>query len=446
MKKLLVIGFGLALSLTSCNRDDSSTDSNTNTNGDGISMADRVVSYESSDLVGGLVGMDESFAIAGKVSSLSYTYKAYAEAPIVNGVATNATSVTAINDVVFVTWHTLNSPYGGALTAYKLDNGTGEYVFTDRIDFVDTDFHESEVSVNTALGRYEVFAVGQRDKDQSGYLLSNHEGAVVTRIDYNYITDAFDVSSFKELPLPSFAGNDIVAAAGSYYIVTGNGNANAGTANPGGLYRTDYALTNVSEASAMNDGIALSIYPGSTTTATSANLSVMDRTGTNFFDVVSTFGVSNASGLLPPSVSSMGGVTINTPGTDLERGGLTWAIKEGSVNGANPDSLLVATGASGLYTGSGTFVVDYGTCLATAYDPGARVIYYAGGEGGLYVLAAEGYPGGVLVNTFDAIGSFTPPTGGVFPSIYDIKDVSVYGSENIALATGLGGMYFIKRN
>jgi len=439
MKKLLIIGCGLALSLTSCNRNDTGTDG-------GLSMADRVISYESSDLVGDLVEMNESFAIAGKVSSLSYTYKAYAEAPIVNGVNTNATSVTSIRDVVFVTWHTINSPYGGAITAYKLDNGTGQYVFTDRIDFVDTDFHEAVASINAGLGTYEVFAVGQRDPDQSGYMLTNHEGAVVTRIHYNYITDAFDASSFKELPLPSFAGNSIVAAAGSYYIVTGNGNANinGSGSNPGGLYRTDYNLTNVSETTSLTDGIALAIYPGNVS-ASNAVMSVLDRTTANQFKLRRTLSVDNNPGTLPPA--SIGGLNINVPGTDVERGGLAWAVKEGSsMGGFNADSLLVATGASGLYTGSGTFVVDYGTCLATAYDPGARVIYYAGGDGGLYVLAAEGYAGGVLVNTFDAIGSFTPPTGGVFPSIYDIKDVSVYGSENIALATGLGGMYFIKRN
>jgi len=438
MKKVIFSLVALSAVLVSCNRDGSTTDQ---ANAEG-----RMVNYEQSELSGDLVGMNESFAIAGKVSSLSYTYKAYAEAPIVNGVNTNATSVTSIRDVVFVTWHTINSPFGGAITAYKLNSGTGEYVFTDRIDFIDTDFHEAAVSINAGLGTYEVFAVGQRDPSQSGYMLTNHEGAVVTRTDYNYITDAFDASSFKELPLPSYAGNGIVAAAGSYYIVTGNGNANTSGSNPGGLYRTDYDLTNVSEASTMVDGIAIALFPGSSTTATSAGISGLDRTGTNSFGVSYVFQVNSSPGTLPPSFNSLITQSFSAAGTDLERGGLTWALKEGSTHGSNPDSLLVATGASGLYNGFGNLIVDYGTCLATAYDPGARVIYYAGGEGGLYVLAAEGYPGGALINTFDAVGSFTPPTGGVFPSIFDIKDVSVYGSENIALATGLGGMYFIKRN
>ena len=436
MKKVILSLVALSTVLVSCNREGSTTDP--------TSSEARIVNYEKGELSGDLVEMNETFQIVGKeAAALSYSYKAYAEPPFVNSIRTNATSVTSIRDVVFVTWHTLAGPYGGAITAYKLNNGTGKYEFTDRIDFVDTDFHEAEASINTGLGTYEVFAVGQRDPDQSGYLLANHEGAVVTRIDYDYINDAFDGSSFKELPLPSFAGNDIVAAAGSYYVVTGNGTGNAG-GTPGGIYRTDYALTNVSEATSMNDGIGLAIYPGSGS-ASNAVISVMDRTGASQFQVRRTLSVDNNPGTL--TGAPIGGLNINVPGTNVERGGLTWAVKEGSSSAAfNADSLLVATGESGLYTGAATPVADFGTCLATAYDPGVRVIYYAGGDGGLYVLAAEGYPGGALINTFDLIGSFTPPTGGAFPGQYDIKDVSVYGSENIALATGLGGMYFIKRN
>jgi hypothetical protein len=278
MKKLLFIGLGLSLGLTSCNREDSGTDAN-------LSQADRVVSYEASDLVGGLVEMNESFAIAGKASSLSYSYKAYAEPPQVNGIRTNATSVFDIRDVVFVTWHTLNSPYGGAITAYKLNTSTGKYVFTDRIDFVDTDFHEATGSINTGNGTYEIFAAGQRDPDASGYLLSSHNGAVVTSIHYDYINDAFDASTIKELPLPSYGANGIIAAAGSYYVVTGNGNGNSGVnAAPGGIYKTDYALTNVAAAFSLNDGIAVTRDP-SGASATGASIAYADRKTNTEFDI-----------------------------------------------------------------------------------------------------------------------------------------------------------------
>lgn len=432
MKKTILGVFALLVAFTSCNREYNPTQND---------IESRTINYTQSELSGDLVDMNESFQILGKESvALSYTYKAYGEPPYVNSIRTNATSVTAIRDMVFVTWHTLGSPYGGSITAYKLNPGTKRYSFTDRIDFLDTDFHESVANINPATGEYEIFAVGQRDPDQSGYLLNNHRGAVVTRIDYDYISDAFDPTSFNELPLPSFGANSIVAAAGSYYIVTGNGNANV-TGADGGVFKTDYNLTNVSEASLLNDGIALSVFPG-TLSPTNAEISILDRTSSTSFRVRPSLQVNFG---LPNNVMASG-TNINTTGTDVERGGLTWAIAPNSPNWSNPDSLLVSTGKSGLYTARGTFVADYGTCLSTAYDAGARVIYYAGGEGGLYVLAADGYNGGALINTFDLVGKFTPPTGGVFPGQYDIKNVSVYGSENIALATGLGGVFFIHRN
>ncbi len=433
MKKIVLTGLILGLGLSSCNRDDSSTET-------GISQADRVVSYEASELVGGLLEMNESFAITGKASSLSYSYKAYAEPPQVNGIRTNATSVFDIRDVVFVTWHTLNSPYGGAITAYKLNPSTGKYVFTDRIDFVDTDFHEATGSINTGNGTYEIFAAGQRDPDASGYLLSNHNGAVVTSIHYDYINDAFDASTIKELPLPSYGANGIVAAAGSYYVITGNGNGNSGLSSaPGGIYKTDYALTNVAAAFSLNDGITVGRNPiGSSPTG--ASIAYVDRKSDTQFDIYTGDYIDNSPGGDLGTVGGNPTTTVNATG-DVERSGL--AFETTSSFGSLP---LFALGEAGLYDQGGNLIADYGTCLSVAYDDGAKVVYYAGGDGGLYVLAGYDYRGGALIGTHDLIGNFTPPTGGSFPGQYDIKDVSVYGSENIALATGLGGVYFIKRN
>lgn len=435
MKRKIFMAFAMIAVLISCNRELPIEQG-------GIDA--RTLNYTSSELTNDLVDMNEGFnlSVNGKVESpsVSYTYKAYGEPPYVNSIRTNATSVTAVRDMVFVTWHTLASPYGGSITAYKLNAATGRYSFTDRIDFLDTDFHEAVTNVNTLTGSIEIFAVGQRDPDQSGYLLNTHRGAVVTRIDYDYISDAFDPTSFKELPLPSFGANSIVAAAGSYYIVTGNGNGNA-TGADGGVYKTDYALTNVSEASTLNDGIGLAVFPG-TLSPTNAEISILDRTSPTSFRVRNSLQVNFG---LPGNIMASG-QNINITGTDVERGGLTWALAEGTSHWSNPDSLLVATGSSGLFTARGNFIADFGTCLSVSYDAGARLIYYAGGEGGLYVLAADGFNGGALINTFDLIGKFTPPSGGVFPGQFDIKDVSVYGSRNIALATGLGGVFFIQRN
>jgi hypothetical protein len=76
----------------------------------------------------------------------------------------------------------------------------------------------------------------------------------------------------------------------------------------------------------------------------------MDRSGTSQFQVKRTLSVDDNPGTL--TGAPLGGQSINVPGTNVERGGLTWAVKEGSSLAAyNGDSLLVATGESGLYTG-----------------------------------------------------------------------------------------------
>lgn len=437
MNKKIILGIlAVSVSIASCNRDQDDLSSQ---NEEG-----RTVNYTSQELESQLQQLNESFQVSSKaVVNLDYSYKAYAEPPLVNSIRTNATSVSAINDMVFVTWHTLNAPYGGALTAYKLNSSTDRYEFTDRIDFVDTDFHESATHRNASNGTFELAATGQRDPDASGYVLADHKGAVVTRVDYDYINDAFVANSVKELPLPGYAGNSIVSAGESYLVITGNGTGSTAVADQGGVYRTDYDLTNVSEAMTLNDGLSLLVHPGTLTTTASANLTILERTGaaSYAYDAIT---ADNNPGVLGGSFNPAFSFNATT-GTNAERAGMCWAV--GSTGSStHGDSLLFALGDAGLYSAGSGLVAVHGAALSVAYDQGARAIYYAGGTGGLSVLAAGGFDGGTLINTFDLIGKFIPPTNGNFPSDFDIKDVSVYGSRNIALASGLGGMYFIRRN
>ncbi len=437
MNKKVILGLlAVSVGMASCNRDEDAVSSQ----GEPV----RTVHYTPQQIESQLQQLNESFQISGKSAvNLEYSYKAYAEPPRVNSIRTNATSVSAINDMVFVTWHTLNAPYGGALTAYKLNSSTDKYEFTDRIDFLDTDFHESATHRNAGNGTYELAATGQRNPDASNYLLSGHKGAVVTRVDYDYINDAFVETSVKELPLPGYAGNSIVSAGESYIVITGNGTGSTAAADQGGVYRTDYDLTNISEAMSLNDGLSLLVHPGTLTTTTSANLTILERTGANSY-AYDALTADNNPGVLAGSFSPAFSFNASV-GTDVERAGMCWAV--GSTGSStHGDSLLFALGDAGLYSAGSGLVANHGAALSVAYDQGARAIYYAGGTGGLSVLAGGGFDGGALINTFDLIGKFTPPTNGSFPSDFDIKDVSVYGSRNIALASGLGGMYFIRRD
>lgn len=430
MKRIIIASALLSVGLISCNRD---------LNEDVVSNdANRLSTVSGSDLEAELTEMNETFVIAGKTSSLSYSYKAYAEPPIINSIRTNATSVSAVGDMVFVTWHTVAAPFGGAISAYKLNTATGKYVYTARVDFVDTDFHEAVAVDNPTNNTYEVFAVGQRDQDQSGYLLNGHEGAIIGRVTYDKVNDLFNTGNYKELPLPSYGANGIITSAGKYYVVTGNGNGGDPTFQRGGLYVTDYNLTNVSEAADLVDGefIVANQFTASTT---DLDYSVLDR---NDGDKVAVYYQKNtASSVNNSYLGTADAVQTGLSDMDVERQGMSYL---------NDSTVLFALGQNGLYsydpTNSFQLRANLGSALAVEVDDASKIIYYAASEGGVRVLAADGYPGGVFINNYDVIGNFVPPTGGSFPSQFEIKDISIYLVDNIALATGLGGMYFIQKN
>lgn len=427
--------------------------------------------YNPADLPGSVQNLNESFSISAKAagSQLNYTYRGYAK-PVDNNATPfdsddlAAAAVFAVDDVVFVCWHTNGnggsplgntSAYGASIAAYKL-SGIGQYTFMDRVDFPEHDFFKMSAHKNTSTGNIEVFVAGQRDPDASGYLLANHTGATVTRIDYDYINDEFWEPSFKELPLPGVAATDIVAAASHYFVLTGNGNGGSN----GGLYELNRSLDYVLKADQanVNDGVAICVDPVILGT-TYATLFVLDRIGNDYRVQEAGVGFPGAapsttfSALIPSSDNLAGGSAINP--INFERGDLEFVTGENGGN-FNRDSLIIAAGDNGIFeagTGAGgiTAAKDNGACTGIAFDPGLGVLYYSAGESGIWVLAMGEYAdnAGPLVNLYDNVGRFVPPSsvGGIVgPIPFNIKDITVYHTRHIALASGDGGVYFLQRD
>lgn len=421
--------------------------------------------YNIGDLSGQLINMNDTFLINNKTGSapLSYTYRAYAEPvtfPTMGGTETlSASAIFSMNDVVFVTWHTTQSDFGGAICAYK-QSGIGRYTFMDRVDFPDASYYEVSASENSSTGYYEVFMVGQRDQSSSNYLLADHAGAVVTRIDYDYINDEFWEPSAKELPLPGVAANDIVAAAAHYYIITGNGIGNA----DGGLYQIDRNMSAVEKGDllSIDDGIALIVNPLTQSVNPGANsyaeVFTLDRSGSEYriksiaINYDYTTDQTNFTALQPYSTSN--GITMGT--NDGERGDLTWAQGIGA-GASKTDSLIIAAGIDGIFeagpsqNSNFSSVANFGPCLSTEFDAGSGLLYYADGADGVKVLAMGQYVvNNPTTNLYDVIGNFVPPTSASgnpnLPNTFYIKEISLYRSRNIALATGDAGVYFLQKN
>jgi hypothetical protein len=448
MKKITLFA-AAALFLASCNRD--TTDVSTTAPAESRT---NVVHFEQSDLDGMLIPMSQSFNVSSKAAvQLNYTYRAYAEPVTIAGHTMAASAIYAEGDMVFVTWHSVSGPVpagastslAGSICAYK-QSGIGQYTFTDRIDFTDADYHEITAHTNSTTGHIEVFAVGQRAMT-SGYLLAGHNGAVVTRVDYDYINDEFWEPGVKELPLPGVSANDIEAGASHLYIVTGDGLGGS----DGGVYEIDRSLAQVKKVdNSINDGVAI-IADVTNTSVSGSSMYVLDRDASDKYSVYQ-FSTTYGGGSSTSWSSTMNFVSDGTISSsiDRERSDMTWAQWRGGASDPQ-DSLIISAGLNGIYrAGIGangiTSVKDLGPCLSTTFDPGLSVLYYADGDDGVYVLAMDNFEGGALINTYDIIGQFVPPTGGVFPSDFLVKEMTVYQTRNIALATGTAGVYFMQRD
>ncbi len=466
MKKLAILLVAGA-TLASCNREVSQ---------EAPSNGERYTVRSGSEISGEIHPMNETITVSGKnmATNFSYTYQTFAEGPpnldytletntgLVTGTSNlaQATAVFPVDDFLFVTWHLEDEVYGGAVSCYRYNGGTQTYDYISVAEFDDTDFHELHVSKNSLTGFYEIFVVGQRSPGTSGYVLNGHRGAIVGKLHFNYINNQFDVSQYDELPLPGFGANDIISAGGQLYVVTGDGSGGA-TPNAGGIYKTNSSLDNVSEAFSVEDGVIIEADPFNSSPA-SAEYAVVWRTSHSDHHIYYNANSSNALSMVSNNESFYIGSNVSS--NDLERNGACFVPASYDVNGnVTSTDILVALGKDKCVlfdgtNGSPTPVPGImHTALSLAYDHSARIIYVAAADQGLHMLAANGYPGGALVNAYDPIATFVPPTSVPLaaPS-FNVKDVSTYLSNNIAIAVGgadasgtnpqKGGVYFARRN
>lgn len=398
-------------------------DPDPNPDPDSLVDVNRIRVVSGGDLNGQLVAMNESFTLPGKAVSLSYTYKVYAEPPTVNGLSTASTAVVANDKYVFVSWHTEGAAHGGALSVYEY-NGT-DYQYVARVDFDDTDWHDLTVIKDGS--NYDIIAAGQRNRDSSNYLLANHFGAVSGKITFTPgASSFFDVTDYRELPLPSYGANGIINDGSSVVVVTGNGQ---GLASPrGGAFRIPAASFDyVSQAKSLTDCEFIS--------EDGSDMYVLNRTSATSLEL------QTAS--LAADVATLGlatGATASIASTDNDR----------NASAFYGSDLLVALGTQGIFrydvSGNSFGMAKHigSAALGLDYDTNGDLIYVGAGGGGVYVLAGAGYATGkALINEFDVVGKFIPPSSAPFNSNFSVKDVSIYLNAKIAVASGNGGMFFV---
>ena len=468
MKKIAFILLA-GLTIASCSRDvDVQTTDDNN--------LERITIRTSGEISGELHAMNEDVTINGKnmATPISYGYKAFAEGPANlkwtddrvdpsdpswqgTSQLAQATAIFAVDDFLFVTWHLEDELYGGAVSVYEFDSNTDTYTYIQIAEFEDTDWHELSVTKNSLTGFYEIFLAGQRCPNSSNYILSDHKGAVVGKLLFNYITDQFDVGTYKELPLPGHGANDIVAYSGDYFVVTGNGAGGGAGGNQfggGGVYKTDYALTNVSEADFMEDVMIIDENPYSLGIDP---ITIINRNEDDFEEYDFDPGFGSLGSLIANST-----YTPSTTTTNLDRFGSCHVEEFDAFGIPTGESMMVALGKSGLFKENGgtwTEITGRGSYayFSVCYDPNTKLIYTAEGEAGVSILAASGYPGGALVADYDVLAAFIPPTTqpAAWSDGFNVKDVATFANNYLSIAVGgtdgfgspsKGGVYFVKKN
>lgn len=389
----------------------------------------RLTVITGNDLNGGIVPLNETFTLSGKAENVSYTYRVYAEAPLVNTVATSATSVASAGQFVFVSWHTEGQAYGGAVSVYQY-SGT-EYYYIARVDFDDTDWHDLAVS---AVGSdYHIYLAGQRNPDSSSYLLNNHKGAVAGHVIFNKnAAPALKIDDYKELPLPSFGANAVVLVGNNAFVCSGNG---TGASLPaGGVFRINSTFDFVDIA---NNGTTMNDVEHIATDG--SNIYALNRASAT---------TVNLQSAVSSTLAFSAGSNVIIQKIDNERNAL-------AVNAIGANTYLSALGKSGLY-GSNSMnlspVKSLGSAaLGIVYHDDATInedlIYVAAGGGGVHVLASADYAAPrALVAEYDLIGKFIAPTTAPFNANFEAKDVSIYLDDKIAIASGDGGVFFVDKN
>lgn len=458
INKITGLALGMAVVLSSCSKE-------------GVEAigSDSGKSYVRVTNNGSVTPLDEPMVIQGKTESTTqrYRYKGFANKPTINGVPTNAVTADQItvssNNYFFVGWQTVGPTsggadiYGGAISAYKYDGVSGEYVFTKQVEFTDANIHE--ILVEEDNGNVTVYFAGQRDLATSGHLLNDHRGAVVAKVTYDVSSDDWLASSFEDLALPGFGANGLTFGGSSdLYVVTGNGNGGSSSLTQsvkGGIYRiadrSTFSLV-TEKNDALGEDYEFIINGGSSGSEIFAL--ERDHDGSNFSWNVDH--VTNAGSGTLSTAAAVATTNFSNSLTSIERNAM-----DAFSNDNFDEYLFVALGDDGLAIVKGNLTLTSGNTITTYnYGPAvgveyaddastnnADLIYYCGGTNGLWVMAGDNFMNGanVLVSDFDLIGRFTPPVGGgTLPSVFDIQDIAAGANNRLVLAGGLAGVYFVE--
>ncbi|HET8865868.1 MAG TPA: hypothetical protein VFM80_09215 [Gracilimonas sp.] len=153
-----------------------------------------------------------------------FTHIANVESPEVNGKKLSATSIEIRANKVYISYHLNGSEYAGAVDIIDINDEENPKIISSLIS-EDTDINALEIEENAKI----LWITGGRDVGSSGYSLQGHGGAILGEKEIEKGVFKTGSGSYREIPLPSFSGNDIVDFAQDLYVVSG--------ATGGGFYQ-----------------------------------------------------------------------------------------------------------------------------------------------------------------------------------------------------------------
>lgn len=393
MKKLAVLA-SVAVLAVACSKESTQI----------VESKERIKVYSASELSSQIdqVNQPFTFETSGKATDLSYTLKAVAEPPLIGGGdLTYATSIHKVGNLVYVTWHTVDTVFGGAVSVY--DVSSPEAVsYKGRIDFLDTDFHDGAF-YNDGAGNNYFYVVGQHDRNNGVYEddLAWFKGGIFGRISLKG-ADSTLTSTYAELPLAGNAGNSVAIGAtnANMHVITGDGTS--------GVYRINGdAMTKIDSNLTYNDGEAIA------------------SDGSNFYAF---FGDDNGTGGelvtygISQKVSDGSSTAVSFTSEKVERNSM-------SVSGG---VAYLAMGADGVITVNGGSVSQH----ANTYGGEARdvtvngdTVYVANGETNMLVMDKS-------VTPWDLIG--------VRQGDGDYKEV-LYKDGYLFIADAVNGFLIVKQ-
>lgn len=168
----------------------------------------------------------KSSSISNALGGEKFIHVANVESPEVNGEKLSATSIEIRANKVYISYHLNGSEYAGAVDIIDINDEENPKIVSSLIS-EDTDINALEIEENAKL----LWITGGRDVGSSGHDLQGHGGAILGEKEIKKGVFESGSSSYREIPLPSFSGNDIVDYSRDLYVVSG--------ATGGGFYQLD---------------------------------------------------------------------------------------------------------------------------------------------------------------------------------------------------------------